>query len=89
MSGSTKFTSGDWIYDKYGNLIANGELLKVKGVSFPCGHSKDETDANMRLISKSPRMFKLLEDISKSNCRTEEFYEEIVEVLSEIKGESL
>jgi hypothetical protein len=89
MSDS-KFTKGEWIKTgqftvKIGDDESYLTTQQTGNYFAPVG----EREANASLIAKAPDMYYLLEDIAKSNCRTDEFYEDILKILSEIRGEHL
>jgi hypothetical protein len=59
-----KHTPGPWVRNQYGTIKANGETLRVNGVSLPCGgrpRDFDEIEANSNLIAAAPDLLDALQ----------------------------
>lgn len=83
----TKFTKGPWEFDKYRNLKAGGNDLKVEGVSIPCGHSSDEVEANMNLIAQAPAMYEMLAKLLVEGGLGTARHRQIDKLLAKCRGE--
>jgi len=59
-------TPGPWVRDKYGNIKAGCQTLRVNGVSLPCGakpHDFEEIEANSNLIAAAPDLLAALKNL--------------------------
>ena len=82
----TKFTPGPWKIGPYERIVdANGEMVRVSGVSLPTGHvpESDTSHANAKLISKCPEMLTFLIDLREGTGLSFEQGEELDRILRE------
>lgn len=86
-----KHTPGPWEINKYGEVVAAGHTLRLTGVAIS---SKDDAEANTKLIAAAPEMLELLKQVQHIeigyNCTGDEHvlvYDLIPELINKIEGE--